>query len=1832
MAYNKKDRLQDNINAINLALDLSSEGRTANEEEKRVLMKYSGFGGIKEILDEREDSQLSQEARRLRPLIDSLWDDIRGKMPQEADSIIMSLKNSTLTAFYTPQDYVDAIWKGLTSVAEVRIGKVLEPSAGIGNFMRPSAGIGGMSFTAYEKDLLTGMILSAAEGDRADVRVGGFETIPREEEGTFDLAISNIPFGDFRVFDPSLDMKDRGERMASTKIHDYFFVKALKQVREGGMVAFLTSRGFADAPENGPVREWLMGRARLVSALRLPDGMFQEGAGTMAGCDLIVLQKDSTAREMTQEERMFVESRPWEFSRLPDSEDYEISMLARNRYLDSWKNVIGDPRVGRDMYGNLSMTYADNDDTAARQLETRLVSDMAMRYDTSLTVTQDTEAEESPVEAKNALGGELLSLYDLFGMTEDERTQIRGTGRRKQKTAQGKKAEMEVAWERSGKWREASLIVNPDDGKVGAVHMGTSGTMFFTPLPQACSDYDMRLLASYIGIREAYWTLLDSESESMVEDAAAREELNKAYDMFHEAYGDLRGLASATIMMDPHAKEVMALERFENGHSVKSDIFFTPVAFAKEEDRTYTSEEALARSLNILGRTDMGYMERLTGKEWQVLAGELDGKIYYNPVYGTWEAAGVMISGDVYYKADRFRETLGDDGEMERYARRSIEALEKAKPERIAFEELDFNLGERWIDAALYERFARELMQDGDITIRYAAGIDMFVIDYHPTSSANTRWGIGWDYNARFTLENAMMATYPQITKTVYTGGERKTVVDAERTQEVAARINEIRDAFTDWLAREPKAVRDDLADRYNRLFNCFVRPSYDGSFQTFPDLDYSRLGFNELYKSQKDAIWMIKQNGGGICDHEVGAGKTMVMCVAAHEMKRLGLVHKPMIIALKANVHDIADTYMRAYPKARVLYPGKQDFTPENREKIFREIRNNNWDCVIMTHEQFGKIPQSLETQRQVLYEELRGLEEELAVEGNITGRKLSGLEKRMQNLREKMMYVNHQISLRKDTETDFRTMGIDHIFVDESHMFKNLMYTTRHSRVAGLGNPSGSQRALNLLYAIKDIQSRTGKDLGATFLSGTTISNSLTELYILFKYLRPQALDRQQIHCFDAWAAIFTRKSTEFEFNVTNNIVQKERFRYFVKVPELAMFYNEITDYRTGDMIGLDRPGRNTRMVNIPPTPAQEAFFKTLMEFAKSGDATLLGRGKLSESEEKGKMLIATDYARKAALDMRTIDPVAYEGERDNKAYVCADRIADYYHRFDGQKGTQFVFSDLSTYKPGEWNVYSEIKEQLVTRHGIPPEEIRFVQECKTEAAKKRMIDDINEGRVRVAFGSTTMLGTGVNAQRRAVAVHHLDIPWRPSDLEQREGRAVRTGNIVAKDYAGNKVDILVYGTERSLDAYKFSLLQNKQAFISQLKNQQLSTRTLDEGALDEKTGMSFAEYVAVLSGNDDLLQKARLDKQIGALEKEKSMFYRNRNRMAGDISSMAERVEQTRLAVTTAREDCRQYRDGIHEPFRATAGQAYEGEELGRYLNTLRTSNTAGRTLAVGTVDGHDVCMRSLLDQNGAFSRNEFGIRFQSGTVRFSERTMPRAFAEVPSWLHGIVKEVEDGIGQMERKADRLEREIEKTRQMLPPEDAFADKEALLSDLKRKAAALQQKIANSLNQICRDNDPAYTVEIRDIRCGQSWIEASVGQEKRTRWFPKEDSHRYPLEEDKLQDTARLALVLENREFLGEQSSARHILAYFSQFTGKNVHMRGDGGSPCNYDIRGVSLTKDGQSVIMEMVDKDGRETAMPVTCKDKDMSVQGRARYLPVGGQADPASVSKRKKLSL
>ena len=1919
MAYNRKQRLNDNIKAIETAFILDREQRTPTARERLLLERYCGFGGLKCILNPareladavhwaKSDLELFAPTVELHRLIRE-----NSKNESEYKLLMDSLKQSVLTAFYTPS----AVTEALTDVLKehhIIPEKVLEPSAGIGAFVdsvldnNPKADI-----MAFEKDLLTGKILHHLHPEQK-VRIEGFEKIEKPFNDYFDLAISNIPFGDVAVFDPSYTAMKGMRALVTRRIHNYFFVKALDTVRDGGLVAFITSQGVLNAKNNSAARFMMLYHADLVSAIRLPNNLFTENANTEVGSDLIILQKNTQKESLRGDDNL-----------LDTVYNDENRIPTNNYFLEHPERIIHTTaKLDTDPFGKPAMIYTHEDgvEGIAEDLRKMLHEDFKKNLNLNrylgieetmseeVKEVEETEKIEKTEKMKPSIeekqndtvvslqkqekptdDAELsqksnhqqppvqMTLFDLWGMEEENRLTVHATKKKAEvtvgaaakkvsrkkasplvksvnptfevvtkpvekeekpsltdakepETAQetktilpGDEPYASISWEENppingfyemmmtmapedrvllrqkaelhrqeqlkalgvedtldpkfkptmepievlkvqighgqskgnepkedsktqntlketnhereqqkeqerkreelARKKEDAMKPRPFDEKLESFHREGSMVLdsarnigvlkdltkygaTFMPLDLNMEQKEKAVL--YIALRDAYQKLYTYEAEEQTENKQMRESLNVYYDAFFIRFGNLNAKQNVKfILMDASGRDMLSLERVENGQFTKSDIFDHPVSFSLDEvSHVDSPEEALTASLNKFGRIDLPYMTELSDMPEQELTEALKGRIYYNPLIDGYEIADRFIAGNVIEKAERIEEWLKENPDHA-IVRESLDALKASIPEPIAFEDLDFNFGERWIPTGVYSAYMSHLFNT-QVSIVYSDSMDEYSAKCSMKTMAITDEymvkGYYRHYDGMSLLKHALHNTCPDMMKSIGEDehGNDIKVRDSEGIQLANAKIDEIRNGFTEWLEEQSDSFKERLTTMYNRKFNCFVRPKYDGSHQTFPGLDLKALGgkygVKSVYPSQKDCVWMLLQNGGGICDHEVGTGKTLIMCMAAHEMKRLGMAHKPMIIGLKANVAEIAATYQTAYPHARILYASEKDFSTKNRVSFFNNIKNNDYDCVIMSHDQFGKIPQSPELQRQILQAELDTVEENLEVirtQGKDVSRgMLKGLEKRKFNLEVKLQKIAYSIEQRTDDVVDFRMMGIDHLFVDESHQFKNLMFNTRHDRVAGLGNSEGSQKALNMLFAIRTIQERTGRDLGATFLSGTTISNSLTELYLLFKYLRPKELERQDIRCFDAWAAIFAKKTTDFEFNVTNNIVQKERFRYFIKVPELAAFYNEITDYRTAEAVGVDRPKKNEILHNIPPTPEQEDFIQKLMEFAKTGDATILGRLPLSETEEKAKMLIATDYARKMALDMRMIDPTC-EDHPDNKASHCAKMIADYYKRYDNYKGTQFVFSDLGTYRPGEWNVYSEIKRKLIEDYGIPSSEIRFIQECKNERARKAVIAAMNEGSVRVLFGSTSMLGTGVNAQKRCVAIHHLDTPWRPSDLAQRDGRGVRAGNEIAKLYADNKVDVIIYAVEKSLDSYKFNLLHCKQTFISQLKSGALGARTIDEGAMDEKSGMNFSEYMAILSGNTDLLDKAKLEKKVASLEGERKSFNRGKRDSETKLQSKMAELGNNKASLKGMTEDYGKFmgkakkdKDGnILNLITLDGVESTNLEVIGKHLQMLaEKETTGGQYKRIGEIYGFPVKIVSKTSfENGLpfvdnrfFVEGNYKYQYNYGHIAKSD-----PIAAANNFLNALQK-IPSYIEQYDSRCKALEKEIPQLEEIA---GKTWKKEEELKGLKAELAALDRKIQLELAPP-QEQDTAEKHETKNIETEQSIV----------------------------------------------------------------------------------------------------------------------------------------------
>jgi len=1818
MGFSRRQHLERNILALRIAFKLEKEKRKADEAERFLLKQYSGFGGLKFVLNPSDhpadikqwtesDRPLFEMTRELHQVLKDNLADIK-----QYKRYVDSMRSSVLTAFYTPPEIIGVLGE-VFKEKDISIRNFLEPSAGVGAFIDSMALDESVQVTAYEKDLLTGKILHTLYPE-GNIRIAGFEELPEKDQNSYDLVASNIPFGTNSVFDLSYSRgKDPARAQAAQSIHNYFFLKGTDSIRDGGILAFITSRGVLDSPANQVIREALMKENNLISMVRLPNNLFTDYAGTDVGSDLIVLQKNRGKDGLSEIEEDFCTT-------FETKNNTHTNALAINLRI-----VFDEIIESTDQYGKPRTLLLHSGGTSgiAADVKKILSEDFRDHFDLKLyhhvsPIQQDIEKETSQVvqsssdqpdykvtdregpkpaprdstklsprhhigdgnviTKKSALVKEStsievqLSLFDLFENFSGPTTSRVSTSAKAVKVTKPGKQQNQI--KQKGKKPTLDLFnigsdpvtIRPDykDYQSGTDKKEVVGDLFFEvnnndeeSLPGTvtvarpslyngaimpfyrddCLVSDNGLIGylrnvdhhkeramfhplglslsqkeraeAYIGVRDTYLKLYQKEAENHVEYKVEREKLNTKYDAFVRQFGYLNGAENIKLLKtDKAGGEIPYLERVVGGVVHKADIFRGPVAFSTTELATDNPEEALAASLNKFGGVNLPYISEVSNMPADTLKEALQGRIFYNPIEKEYEISESWIAGNVIQKANEVRaylESNADDQE----AKVSLQALEEARPRPIEFEELDFNLGERWIPAGIYARFASSLFKT-DVGIHYVENTDDFSITctnknvhitdkYAVKSDSRTFDGISL-------LKHALVNTTPDITKKVTIGDKEVKVRDMEAIQMANAKIDEIRNAFTDWLYGQNDEFKKRLTNQYNDTFNCFVRPNYDGSHQDFPGLDRKALGINDLYSSQKDAVWMIKLNNGAICDHEVGAGKTLIMCTAAQEMKRLGMVHKPMIIGLKANVHEIAETYRRAYPHAKILYPGKEDFTPQKRHRIFGDIRNNDWDCVILTHDQFGMIPQSHELQQEILQKELDSVQDSLEVlkaQGNEISRgMMKGVVIRKQNLEVKLKTLQYDIENRKDDVLDFKMMGIDHILVDESHRFKNLMFNTRHERVAGLGNMAGSQKAMNLLFAIRTIQERTGQDMGATFLSGTTISNSLTELYLLFKYLRPRALEKQGITCFDAWAAIFARKTTDYEFSVANTIVQKERFRYFIKVPELAQFYSEITDYRTAKHIGIDRPEKNEILYHIPPTPEQEVFIKKLMEFAKTGNAELLGRPPLSESEEKAKMLIATDYARKMSLDMRLIS-VKYDDHPDNKASHCAANIAKYYRKFNAQKGTQFVFSDLGTYKPGEWNIYTEIKRKLVEDHGIPANEIRFIQEAKNEKQRKELIKAVNEGKVRVLFGSTDMLGTGVNAQKRAVAVHHLDTPWRPSDLVQRDGRAIRTGNEIAKFFADNKVDVIIYAVEKSLDSYKFNTLYNKQVFIEQLKGNNLGKRTIDEGSMDEKTGMNYSEYVAILSGNTDLLEKAKLEKRIAGLESERQAFNRSKfsakykfEDISAELRSVESRMERMSLDWKNLQERIQKRPDGtiINQVELIGIPPSADVKQIGFKLNQIAENiRTGGQYEEIGSLYGFSLLVKTEVSEkegvdikvNRFMVQGEGGIKYtyNNGVIASDAKLATMNFLNALEKLPGYIQQDQKKIAELQKDLPVLQDLV----------DGVWAKEQQLRDLKIELAAIDRKILLSIgpesgDQLTGENQQVEISDHADVEKGRS------------------------------------------------------------------------------------------------------------------------------------------------
>lgn len=1510
---NKFSKRQAYENGLVLLEELLTPGQSNGRLSE---MKFNGFGALKELLlplDNRsawsvEDLRYEAEVRKFHDLLKDRFD---GRY----NEALSSLKNSILTSFYTPPFITEPIVEAIQRNSE-SIDAILEPAAGTGNLVKAlKKNFPQSSITAIEKDLLASEALKNLHPD-IEVIHSGYENFRNRN---FDLVVSNIPFGSTSVYDDQIFREAVPVKIkATTRIHNYYFVKSLDNLKNGGILGFISTNGLMDSPGNREIREYLMKNADLITAIRLPYDTFAE-SGTYPVTDIILLRRNAQKRNASPSEKLFIES---EKINAPDDKGLSVEVNINAYYKSNSGNALGTFSAGGQyQHDSLNMLpregFGEND----------------FRESIAQLIDNGFRQLEHKVVAKKVTEGESITSSAIVLLRNHPDYEILKRG---------------------------NLVIH--QGKVGIIDY--SGTEKIINPEPVIKDTDHAF--HFTGLRKSLVRLVQSELDGDDKNMKAyRAELNNQYDLFTFRYGNLNHPSNKKlILFDAEGFKVLSLERLENNRYVKADIFSKQVnnvekTFAKPE----SLKDAVLLSLNAHNGIQVEFIASLMqkGKE-EIIREGFDQELLFRDIEsheGRYVTKDEFLSGNIVQKLGVW-EKLNDPERRNQFPELTdkdiethLERLKEVQPVFLKRELIDINLGERWIPIDIYESFAEHLFKE-KTDIKYLESTDQYLVKVSGYSNEENITYAATIHNGRISgskiMEYAMADTQPYLQIRIEGTNPPQYKPDQDGMKNVEMKIKEVKDEFENFFLNARQDIAGRIEELYNRNINNAVRRNYDGSH-----LQLTGLKHFALRSHQKDAIWMLLQQDGGIVDHKVGAGKTLVMVAAAMEMRRLGITQKPLIICMKANVADVAKDFLKAYPSAKVLAPDPQkDFTKQKRQRLFASIASNDWDAVIMTHDMLQAIPQSPRVKKEILEQELKNLEDDLKAvseDRSLSKRVLKGLEGRKQNLKVRLEIANAAIR-RDENILDFEKIGFDHIFVDESQAFKNLHFTTRHQQVAGLGDPSGSQRALNLELAIRTIQEKKGGDKGATFLSGTTISNSLVELYLLFKYLRPNKLNELHINSFDAWAKMYARKSATYEFTVTNELKMKERYREFIKVPELARFYAEITHVVTDSNLKVEKPGIENIVVNIDPTESQQAYTQKLVNFTKTKNPAYVDLV-FGENEKNAFMLIATNLARKMSIDMRLIDPLKYSFEPDGKLARMCETVSSEYWDSEHYKGTQLIFSDIGTPDGSGFNLYAEIKRVLVEQHDLRPEDIQFIHDHDSKTKKEKLFRDVNNGNVRVLIGSTKKLGTGVNVQERVIVMHHLDIPWRPSDFEQRIGRGGRQGNRMAKEFRENTVRNYVYAVNRTLDAYQFNILSNKQKFISQIKNSSIDQRKIDEGALDQEGGMNFGEYVALLSGNTDLLEKVKLEKKLYDLERSYQVFLKRKSEASFYIDMNTRDLKQKESALVKLESDWKPVQSvDLEKAPVIVAGKSFDdkkeaGEQLHATIEQLKQKGVVTET---------------------------------------------------------------------------------------------------------------------------------------------------------------------------------------------------------------------------------------------------------------------------------------------
>lgn len=1298
-----------------------------------------------------------------------------------------SARGSTLNAHFTSPTVIEGMYQALERMG-VHPDTILEPAMGVGNFfgLLPES-MQNATLMGVELDSITGRLAKQLY-PQANITVDGFERV-NLPDNSIDLAVGNVPFGSYKLADPRYDKQN-------LLIHDYFFVKTLDKVRPGGIVAFITSKGTLDK-QDSTVREYLAQRADILGAVRLPNNAFSRNAGTDVTTDILFLQKRAQPPEQVPD-----------WVHLGQTADG----IPINRYFETHPDmVLGTMAWDKSMYGN------ERETTCAPLPGIELADQLSEALSKLSPPDQQLLSQKGAVEVPELL--ERMETADV----------------------------------------EARNFSYTEVG--GKLYFVEDGERIPVEVPATTE----KRIRGMIGLRDVTRNLIELQLYGGTDEEirTAQEKLGKAYDAYTAEYGLLNSTGNKRAFeQDSSYCLLCSLEVLdEDGNLERKADMFTKRTINHQVtiDHVDTASEALAVSIGERARVDLDYMASLLGTpgETDSIIRDLKGVIYKNPEAGGgplngWETADEYLSGNVRKKLAAARAAAENDPAFAE----NVAALEQAQPKDLSAAEIDVRIGVTWIDPKYYTQFVHELLKPPfylkkDIQVRYSPATGEWNVSGKSRDSLNNSlayvtYGTK-RRNAYAIIEDSLNLRDTRIYDTVHNpDGTTSRVFNAKETMLAQQKQEQIREAFKDWIWKDP-ARRADLCQKYNELYNAIRPRSYNGEHIRFSGMNPEI----SLRPHQRNAVARMLYSGNSLLAHCVGAGKTFEIVAAAMESKRLGLAKKSLVVVPNHLTEQWGADFLRLYPGANVLVATKKDFEPANRKKFCSRIATGDYDAVVIGHSQFEKIPLSPERQKAILQEQIDqvidGIQE--AKEQNGERYTIKQLEKSRKNLEARMAKLNDQS--RKDDVITFEELGVDKLFVDEAHGFKNLFLATKMRNVAGIGQ-SEAQKSSDMFAKCRYLDEITG-GRGVVFATGTPVSNSMVELYTMMRYLQYDLLKSSGLEHFDSWAANFGETITALEMAPEGTgFRSKTRFAKFFNLPELMAMWREAADIQTADMLRLPVPAAEKITEVTTPSDFQRDLVADLGERAEAV------RNREVEPREDNMLKITSD-GRKLALDQRLSDPTLPD-DPESKVNACVRNVLQVWRDTEEIKGTQLVFCDLSTPKgDGSFNVYDDMKQKLMAQ-GVPPEEIAFIHDAKTEAQKAELFAKVRKGQVRVLLGSTAKMGAGTNVQTRLAALHHLDCPWRPADIEQREGRILRQGNM------NQTVKIYKYVTENTFDAYNWSILENKQKFIGQLmsgKNPSRSCEDVDEAAL------SYAEVKALASGDPRIIEMTDLDSQVTKLK---------------------------------------------------------------------------------------------------------------------------------------------------------------------------------------------------------------------------------------------------------------------------------------------------------------------------------------------------------------------------